>query len=159
MISNPTNPFSMLKDEHQKVKSQIIEYKTTADNNKKTDLAKKISEELVMHTAVEEEIIYPRIRQISADANSLIEQSIEEHNEAKKHILDIANSTSQDEAGRYMQMLEDSINKHIKKEESLIFPMAENNLRDEMPKMAADMLAFKAKSKADEMMEKLKSMA
>lgn len=157
MITNSTDPFSLLAADHNKVKSLFDEY-MAADENKKKEITGKICEELAIHAEAEEKIIYPRIRKISSEADNLIRQSIEEHDEIRKHIREINPAQDMAENNKHMEMMKTAALDHIKKEETQVFPMAESDLKGESLGLAGDILAFKARNKGAEMVEKIRSM-
>ncbi|MEP6959759.1 MAG: hemerythrin domain-containing protein [Nitrospirota bacterium] len=67
----------MLKEDHEKVKRLFEEYEE-ADARRKQELAKTAMQELEVHAALEEKVIYPAIR-AAIDADELMNESLEEH--------------------------------------------------------------------------------
>lgn len=124
---------TLLIRDHEKVNALFAEYdKLSADNDSlkdKTDLVGQISQELMRHTQIEEEIFYPAVRDSIGD-NELITKAEVDHAQAKAIIsqletMDPANAKYHEELSRLAEM----INDHIKDEEEKIFTkVKESNL-------------------------------
>jgi hemerythrin superfamily protein len=118
----------MLKEDHQKVKDLFEEFERSEDRREKQRLAETIVMELTIHADLEEDLIYPEIRQALDDeeAQDLMDEALEEHhvvhllvNELKKM------KPSDDRFDAKMSVLAESVRHHIKEEEDEMFPKAE----------------------------------
>src|SRR5207248_943449 len=73
--SNPV--LKMLKADHKKVEELFAEYQE-ATQRKQQDIAQTTIQELKIHAELEEELIYPAIREGIGD-DELMDEAIEEH--------------------------------------------------------------------------------
>lgn len=152
---NPTNPISIIKSDHEKVKSLIEEYKESEIEEKK-DQAMKICENLAIHMEMEEAHFYPEVEKISDEAEELIADALDEHNELKTHIGNIDANGPEEELDEHMGMIEETLEHHLEEEENNILPLAENNLSGDFTAMAAKMIAYKTQAKGQELLKKIK---
>jgi hemerythrin superfamily protein len=120
-----TNPvLAMLKDDHKKVKGLFEEYKD-ATARKQQEIADTLVHELEVHAALEEELIYPAIRE-QIDEDALMNEATEEHHlvhvligELKKLDASDASFTAK------FTVLGELIKHHVKEEEGEMFPKAQ----------------------------------
>lgn len=152
---NPTNPLSIIKSDHEKVKKMFKEYEDGEDLDKKMDTAEKISEDLAIHMGMEEDIFYPKIHSIQ-EGKALVVDGIREHNEIKRHILDIYKTDDETELDKHISKIKEIVLHHISEEEGKIFPIAEENIKNEFTKMAADMLMYKTRVKGKIIIDEIK---
>jgi iron-sulfur cluster repair protein YtfE (RIC family) len=150
------NPLLLIKDEHQKVKSMLGEYKQSGYEDKKSAI-RKINENLAVHMEMEEKIFYPKLKNISLDIDKAIEENLLEHEAIKKHIRQIGVSQNEYELDGHVMEMEEIILKHIGREEDETFAAAKENLENNFKKIAAEMFAFKAKAKGKLLINKIKS--
>jgi len=86
---------ALLKADHRKVEELFEQYKE-ADEDEKSDLAKQICSELIVHTTLEEEIFYPACREKDVDDEDLDEAQVE-HDGAKVMIAELMNGSPSDD--------------------------------------------------------------
>jgi len=107
---------------------------------KATDLLKKqhksvkaLSNELKMHTQIEEEIFYPAVREIgSSKAEEMVDESYEEHHVVDLVLAELPNVDPEDErVAAKMTVLSELVERHADEEEDEMFPMAEKKLGKE----------------------------
>lgn len=139
------NPLEMLRSDHEEVKAMFGRY-GEAEPEEKKSLAETISEELVIHMEMEENLFYPEIEKISEDARDIISHAIDEHNEIKDHVRMIEVGEEGMDPDEHVKAMEQGFMDHIREEEGRIFPLAENNLKDSFPKLAGEMAAFREKT-------------
>ena len=138
-------PLKLLERDHRKVEELFDDYKN-ADEEDKEDLTEKICKELEIHAELEEQLIYPVIKNSSGDGNSMIEDSIDEHQEMKTIISKLKMGEEFNVDDEMMQQLENVVKKHVDEEEGKVFPYADVNLKDELGiGLSAKMLAMKEK--------------
>lgn len=82
----------LLDADHKLVQKLFLDYQGLCDSGAPTEtrrqLALKICQDLNVHTQIEEEIFYPRVRAAIKD-DTLMEEALREHAEAKKTIARI----------------------------------------------------------------------
>ena len=82
----------LLDADHKLVQKLFLDYQGLCDDGgsskAKQQLALKICQDLTVHTQIEEEIFYPRVRAAIKD-DALMEEALQEHAEAKEAIARI----------------------------------------------------------------------
>jgi hemerythrin superfamily protein len=115
----------MLKADHRKVERLFEEFEKATDRRTKTRIVQQALKELDVHTALEEEIIYPAIR-AKIDDEDIMDEALEEHHVA--HVLMEELKGMQPSDDRYdakFTVLAESVKHHVKEEESQVLPKAE----------------------------------
>ena len=126
-----TNAVDILKADHAKVKQLFDDFEAADDDQEKEQLVVTALQELTIHAALEEEIIYPAIRALDDDKEHVkkMDEALEEHHAAKLLIAELATMTSDEE--RYdakFKVLAESVRHHIEEEENEVLPKAEESL-------------------------------
>lgn len=126
-----TNAVDMLKADHAKVKQLFDDFEGADDDQAKEQLVGTALQELTIHAALEEEIIYPAIRALDDDEEHVekMDEALEEHHAAKLLIAELAGMTSDEE--RYdakFKVLAEAVRHHIEEEENEVLPKAEQSL-------------------------------
>lgn len=110
--------------DHRHVESLFARYESlTGDGDRKRDIVREIIRELSIHAAIEEQFLYPVIRNNLPDGKSLVEEAIQEHQEAKE-LLDELDGMLPDESGydeRVSSLLRD-VRHHVQEEEDELLP-------------------------------------
>ena len=115
----------MLKADHRKVEGLFQEFEHATDRRTKTRIVQQALQELRVHTALEEEIIYPAIR-AKIDDEDIMDEAWEEHHIA--HVLMDELTAMQPSDDRYdakFKVLAESVKHHVKEEESQVLAKAE----------------------------------
>jgi hemerythrin-like domain-containing protein len=113
---------SLLKEDHQEVKTLFSRFERTNGSAEKERLAEKICNELKLHTRLEEEMFYPAVREAISDTD-LVNEAEVEHASAKDLINQIeATSPSDERFDALVSVLGEYVRHHIKEEESEMFP-------------------------------------
>ena len=91
----------LLDADHKLVQKLFLDYQGLCDDGAPSEarrqLALKICQDLNVHTQIEEEIFYPRVRDAIKD-DSVMEEALREHAEAKKTIARIQGMAPNDAA-------------------------------------------------------------
>lgn len=153
---NPTNPISIIKSDHDLVKSEFDAYKSYNNYEDKKKEAEKICENLAIHMDMEEQYFYPEISDVSDEGNDLTDEAMKEHNEVKMHIKEAGMAEDEAELDKHVTMMEKEVLHHVEEEETKIFSFAEENLKDGFGKLAAEMMGYKTKAKAEELINDIK---
>jgi hemerythrin superfamily protein len=122
----------LLDADHIAVKHLFVDYarlavlpEADATVAQRTALAMKICDELTVHAQIEEEIFYPALREALPDADALVDEATEEHQQAKQLIADIR---AEGQASPVMDTLVSELNvaieHHVKEERDELFPRA-----------------------------------
>src|SRR5581483_5728206 len=76
---------TLLRNDHKTVEGLFKKFEKAGPNAHKTkqDLVEKIVEELSIHAAIEEQVLYPAAREAAPDDTDLVLESLEEHHIVK----------------------------------------------------------------------------
>ncbi len=111
-----TDAIALLKADHRKVEG-LFEKFASARNGSKQSIAEQICTELKIHTAIEEEIFYPVLRDKIED--DLLNEAYVEHDGAKVLINDIMAGGPDDEFyDAKVKVLSEEIKHHVQEEEA-----------------------------------------
>jgi hemerythrin-like domain-containing protein len=136
----------LLKEDHDKVKELLSSLaETTARAEKKrTELLSKITEELEVHTQIENEIFYPAFKKAGekSDDAKMFFEAREEHRAVGELVLPDLNKTpagSEQFSGR-AKVLKELVEHHVKEEEGEMFPRARKLMsKDELRALGEQM--------------------
>ena len=120
-----TNPvLVMLKDDHKKVKGLFEEYKD-ATARKRQEIADSVIHALDIHAELEEDLIYPAIRE-QIDEDDLMNEANEEHHLVHVLIAELKKLDPSDEIFKAkFTVLGELVKHHVKEEEGEMFPQAQ----------------------------------
>ena len=114
---------SLLKQDHRQVESLLEQYRSATANSKQALLA-EITRELTGHMEAEEAVLYPVLRTSIPDGEDLMEDAVEEHNEAKGLLAELEDmEIGSLAADSKVATLQKAIEHHVQEEEEEIFPM------------------------------------
>jgi hemerythrin-like domain-containing protein len=141
-----TDAIVLLKSDHKEVKAQFREFEkpgtTPAQKGKIVDT---ILELLTVHTYIENEIMYPRVRELLPDLEDDVLESYEEHHVADVLSMELAAMDPTDERfDAKTTVLIENVTHHIDEEEQEWFPQVREGLsRTQLQEIGAEMLEAK----------------
>lgn len=117
----------LLTIDHREVKALFKEYdklvKAQADAGEKQVVAAQICVMLTAHATAEEELFYPRAREVLGEDQVLIDEADVEHSSAKELIAQIEAGSPDDPLyDAKVKVLGEYIDHHVKEEEGEMFP-------------------------------------
>ena len=128
----------VLRDDHARIKRLFLRASQEADN---VGIALDVCDELTIHATIEEEIVYPALRELNS---SLADESEEDHEEAKELIAEIEDLDPDDPAvSAMMTQLKKSVMRHVEKEEKTVFPVLEKGLPDQLLEIGSQAFALR----------------
>ena len=143
------NAIELLMQDHKLVKKLLEELSTTTDRavKKRAELLQRIEHELQIHTALEEDILYPAIKQAGGKEEAkMYYEAKEEHRTVDSLVLPDLLHTETDTvafAGR-VKVMKELLEHHIEEEESELFPTAKKLLgKDVLEQLGQAMQAQK----------------
>ena len=149
--TEPALALELLISDHRTVEGLFDRYESEKDGDEDTrrEIAQQICNELTVHARVEEELLYPWLRE-NLDDEEMVEEAQVEHNTAKELIAQIETSDGVDAAfNAKVKVLAEYIKHHVKEEENEIFPEVRDK-KDELDELGQEMAARKG-----ELMEEL----
>lgn len=116
---------TLLKNDHTRVKGLFRQYGQTGERawRTKSRLFEKIKRELEVHSAIEEEIFYPAVRQQTKKTTGMVGEAFQEHDTVKRLLAELSRMGNQDERFEpKMSELIDDVKHHAREEEDRMFP-------------------------------------
>jgi hemerythrin-like domain-containing protein len=141
----PTDAIALLKADHQRVRDLFAQYEAAEDMETKRTLAKQVFRELETHAQLEENIFYPAVHEGTDEGPDLVKESVQEHeivHQLIQELQDMAHDTDAFDAK--FQELMDNVEHHVAEEEAAMFPLAEEELSEDLDEMMAEMQEMKA---------------
>jgi hemerythrin superfamily protein len=115
---------SLTLQDHREVDALFSKYESlTGDGRQKRDIVHQIIRELSIHAAIEEQFLYPTMRNNLPDGERLVQEAIQEHQEAKE-VLNSLDRMTPDESGydqRVRSLIQD-VRHHVQEEEGELLP-------------------------------------
>jgi len=139
----------MLKADHKEVRALFREFhKSSTTPARKGKLVEQIIELLTVHTFIENEVMYPRVRDLLPDLEDDVLESYEEHHVADLLVMELVPMTYKDE--RFVAkatVLIENVDHHIEEEEQEWFPKVREGLtRTQLREIGAELAEAKAKA-------------
>jgi hemerythrin-like domain-containing protein len=145
-----TDAIVVLKEDHKAVKALFREFEAAGESatKRKGELVKKIIELLTVHTYIENECMYPRVRELLPDLEDDVLESYEEHHVADVLCMELyVMPPSAERFDAKTTVLIENVSHHIDEEENEWFPKVRAGLsRTQLRELGAEMLELKAKA-------------
>ena len=145
-----TDAIVLLKADHKEIRKTFADFEKAGDGAEKTKqrLVDKMIELLTVHTYIENEVMYPRVRELLPELEDDVLESYEEHHVADVLVVELA--AMKPDAERFTAkttVLIESVRHHIEEEEQEWFPKVREGLgRSVLQDIGAEMI--KARKKA-----------
>lgn len=126
-----TDAIVMLKDDHKQILRAFRAFEGAGDAAHKTKgkLVDQIIELLTVHTYIENEVMYPRVRELVPDLEDDVLESYEEHHVADVLVMELAGMKPEDERfTAKTTVLIENVRHHIEEEEDEWFPQVREAL-------------------------------
>jgi hemerythrin-like domain-containing protein len=141
----PTDAIAMLKADHQRVKDLFAQYEAADNVETKRTLAEQVFTELEMHAQLEENVFYPAVNEETEEGPELVKESLSEHETVKNLIQELRGMKHDTDAfDAKFQELMDNVEHHVEEEEAEMFPLAEEDLAEDLTEMKDEMQELKA---------------
>jgi hemerythrin superfamily protein len=148
--STSTDAIVLLKDDHKQIKKLFADFQKAGDGAEKTKqrLVDKMIELLTVHTYIENEVMYPRVRALLPDLEDDVLESYEEHHVADVLVMELSAMKATDERfTAKTTVLIESVTHHIDEEEKDWFPQARDGLgRKTLQELGQEMQAARKKA-------------
>ena len=145
-----TDAIVMLKNDHQEILRTFRDFEKAGDNALKTKgrLVDKLIELLTVHTYIENEVMYPRVRELVPELEDDILESYEEHHVADVLVMELSTMKPTDERfTAKATVLIENVRHHIEEEESEWFPQVREALgRTVLQELGTDMAEARKKA-------------
>ena len=146
----PTDAIVLLKEDHKEIKRTFAAFEKAGDEAyaEKGRLVDKMIELLTVHTYIENELMYPRVRALLPEVEDDVLESYEEHHVADVLVMELAGMRPKDErfTAKAMVLIE-NVRHHIEEEEKEWFPQVRAGLgRKTLQTIGAEMEAARKKA-------------
>jgi len=130
------DPIRLLKQDHRRVKVLFRRFEQAKSASERQKVGEEIIEELSVHAAIEEQLVYPLIRNAGASrAGDAVLNALEEHHVMKLVLAELDAMEASDE--RYaakLHVVREAVESHIEEEESTLLPLLAGSLDPAMSK-------------------------
>ena len=129
-------PTALLKEQHRKVEALFKQIEGA--RSRKEALVTELANDLAAHMKIEQDIFYPRVRELDED---LVLESFEEHSIAEVALKRLLDTSPEEETfDARVTVLKELIQHHVQEEEKSLFPKVDRKLGgDEGEQLAAEM--------------------
>jgi len=145
-----TDAIVLLKNDHREIRKLFRDFRGAGPNARveKGRIVDDIIEALTVHTYIENEGMYPEVRDLAPDLEDDILESYEEHHVADVLVVELAAMKPDDERfDAKTTVLIESVEHHIEEEEQEWFPKVREELgRKQLREMGARMLELRDKA-------------
>ncbi|HET7598416.1 MAG TPA: hemerythrin domain-containing protein [Burkholderiales bacterium] len=122
--SSKHDALAMLKADHDKVRKLFKQFEKLEEGEEKARLVQQACTELKIHTQIENEIVYPAIRD-AIEADDLMDEALVEHEAADELISQLEQMQPGDDMyDAKFTVLGEYVNHHIDEEQKEMFPKA-----------------------------------
>jgi len=118
--SDKQDAVELLKGDHETVKGLFEEFETTEEEDEKERIADEVDLALRVHSMIEEEILYPAMRDVDSE---IVAEAFEEHGVVEELLDELATMELGDEQfSAKFKVMSENVKHHIEEEESQMFP-------------------------------------
>jgi hemerythrin-like domain-containing protein len=145
-----TDAIVLLKDDHKQIRKAFKDFEQAGENATVTKgrLVDKIIELLTVHTYLENEVMYPRVRELLPEVEDDVLESYEEHHVADLLVVELAAMKPDHERfTAKTTVLIENVRHHIEEEEQEWFPKVREGLgRKTLQDLGAEMIERRKKA-------------
>ena len=139
-----TDAIVLLKDDHKQIRKAFTDFEKAGESAhvEKGKIVDRIIELLTVHTYVENEVMYPRVRELLPDLENDVLESYEEHHVADLLVVELASMKPTDERfTAKTTVLIENVRHHVEEEEGEWFPQVRAGLgRKQLQEIGAELL-------------------
>jgi hemerythrin-like domain-containing protein len=139
-----TDAIVLLKDDHKEIRKAFNEFEKAGEKAyaQKGKLVDRIIELLTVHTYIENEVMYPRVRELLPELEDDVLESYEEHHVADLLVIELAGMKPDDEHfTAKTTVLIENVRHHVEEEEDEWFPQVREGLgRKVLQEIGAELL-------------------
>lgn len=140
----------LLKDDHKQIRKVFKDFEAAGDNaeKRKGQLVDKMIELLMQHTYIENEVMYPRVRELLPELEDDVLESYEEHHVADVLVMELSSMKPSDERfDAKTTVLIENVTHHMDEEEQDWFPKVREGLgRKALQEIGEAMIEAKKKA-------------
>jgi hypothetical protein len=112
----------LLKEDHREVESLFKKFESAKSESEKEEIADQIDLELRVHSMIEEQILYPALREIESE---IVAESFEEHGVVEELLDQLATmDLGEEQFDAKFKVMQENVEHHVEEEETQMFPKA-----------------------------------
>jgi hemerythrin superfamily protein len=146
-VARRPDAISVLIEDHRTVDELFKRFEKTGDNARKTrrELVDRMIRELSIHAAIEEQLFYPRLREVGREIKDEVLEGLEEHRLIKELCAELETMPAEHERfGARTTVLIEVTRHHVEEEEGEMFPRARKALSaEELVELGEGLVALK----------------
>ncbi len=144
------NAIEFIKEDHRRIEEFFQNFLDAESEMTQEDLFQEIETGLSAHSEMEEEALYPALKEIAPDK---VDEALKEHAEVKQMLADLLDADLSDEKfeSKFQKLVAD-VRHHVKEEEAPggILELATESLdAEQLSKIGKEMLGIQRKTKED----------
>jgi hemerythrin superfamily protein len=120
------NAIQIVKKDHRAVEALFKQFERAEKAGRAGEMQRAVRalvKELSIHAAVEEQLLYPTLRQTAEDADDEVLEALEEHHLVKRTLSELEKMEPDDERFRpKVRVLMESVRHHVEEEEEDLLP-------------------------------------
>jgi hemerythrin superfamily protein len=145
-----TDAIVLLKNDHKEIRKTFRDFQKAGENATATKgkLVDRMIELLTVHTYIENEVMYPRVRELLPEVEDDVLESYEEHHVADVLVMELSAMKPDNERfDAKTTVLIENVEHHIQEEEDEWFPKVREGLgRKVLQDLGAEMLEARKKA-------------
>jgi hemerythrin superfamily protein len=145
-----TDAIVLLRDDHKEIRKTFKDFQRAGENAEATKqrLVDRMIELLTVHTYIENEVMYPRVRELLPELEDDVLESYEEHHVADVLVVELAAMHASDERfTAKTTVLIENVTHHIEEEEQEWFPKVREGLgRKQLQELGEELIEAKKKA-------------
>lgn len=113
------DPIKLLMKQHREVEALFKKIEKTEKVDERKELMAQIKQKLELHTTIEEDVLYPAIRELDTEkAEEMVNEAFEEHHVVKLVLAELPKVDPEDERFEAkMTVLKELVEHHVEEEE------------------------------------------
>ncbi|MDQ3782437.1 MAG: hemerythrin domain-containing protein, partial [Actinomycetota bacterium] len=112
----------LLETDHAGVEQMFVQIESMPESDSRTQLVQGVIRELSVHAAIEEQVLYPAVREALPDGEALVQEAIDEHQQVKETLAAIERADAPTERDQLLVTLMSNVRHHVEEEETELFP-------------------------------------
>ena len=145
-----TDAIVLLRDDHKQIRKVFRDFQSADDDatDRRGKLVDTMIELLTQHTYIENEVMYPRVRELLPDLEDDVLESYEEHHVADVLVMELAGMKPTDERfDAKTTVLIENVTHHMDEEEQEWFPQVREGLgRKALQEIGQELIEAKKKA-------------
>lgn len=117
------DPVKVIKQDHRRVKTLFRDFDRARGRAEQQKIARKIIEELSVHATIEEQLVYPVLRERENRMEPQVLNALEEHHAAKLVLAELDDMNADEERFKAkMHVARSTVETHMAEEEAQLLP-------------------------------------